>query len=130
MLVPMITLENHSNYYELVARIRALLRRCCPEDSVTLFSDLEVDKGLYEARRRGVPIHLNRMEFDLLALFMTYPQQILGRNTIMDQVWGTRFEGHANSLDVYLSRLRRKLGKPPLIHTIRSIGYILSEAVP
>lgn len=115
---------------ELLARVRALLRRYVREVSVTQFSNLELDMGLHEARRHGRKIYLNRIEFDLLALFMTCPQQVLSRDTIMDLVWGAQLGGYGNSLDVYMSRLRRKLGKPPLIHTIRSIGYILREAAP
>ena len=115
---------------ELLARVRALLRRYVREVSVTQFSDLELDKGLHEVRRHGRTIYLNRIEFDLLALFMTRPQHVLSRDTIMDLIWGAQLGGYGNSLDVYMSRLRRKLGKPPLIHTIRSIGYILKEAVP
>jgi DNA-binding response OmpR family regulator len=115
---------------ELLARIRVLLRRGILKDSVTKFGDLEIDMGLYEARRQGEKIHLSRIEYDLLTFFMDYPQQVLGRSSIMEHVWGAQLGGYGNSLDVYISRLRRKLGSPPLIHTVRSMGYILVEAPP
>ena len=118
------------DFCELSARIRALLRRHGQERLTTSFGDLELDERLYEVNRRGRKIHLSRIEFDLLALFMSHPQQVLGRNTIMDLVWGAQLGGYGNSMDVYISRLRRKIGDPPLIHTIRSIGYIMAEAPP
>jgi two-component system response regulator MprA len=115
------------DFDELLARLRALLRRQAPIGSVTVFSDLELDRDLYAVRRHGETIHLSRIEYDLLAFFLTYPQQVLTRDAIIDHVWDLEHSGHEKSLDVYISRLRRKIGKPPLIHTLYGVGYILRE---
>lgn len=116
------------DFDELLARLRALLRRHLPHESLAAFSDLELDTNLYEAQRRGKPIPLSKTEFQLLALFLSHPQQLLSRETIIQTIWQERYSGATNILDVYISRLRRKLGSPPLIHTVHGVGYILKEA--
>lgn len=113
---------------ELLARVRALLRRRNESDLIR-FADLELDTNLHVARRRTRAVPLSRTEYDLLALFMTHPKQVLIRDAIIEQVWQDSFNGRANGLDVYVSRLRHKLGDPPLIHTVYGVGYILKEDV-
>jgi len=117
---------------ELLARVRALLRRTVPDagDGVLTFADLSLDTRSMDARRENRPIELRRMEFLLLELFMLNPRQVLARSLIYDRVWGFDFGPSSNSLDVHLSQLRAKLeegGEPRLIHTIRGMGYILRE---
>jgi len=116
---------------ELVARIRALLRRTSSSsDDVLRFADLELDPGTREVRRNGDPIELTRTEFALLELFMTNPRQVLTRSIIFERVWGYDFGFASNSLDVYIGYLRRKTeagDKPRLIQTVRGVGYALRE---
>jgi two-component system response regulator MprA len=116
---------------ELLARLRALLRRATEEDGETLrFADLELNPGTREVRRGGEPIELTRTEFSLLELFMRNPRQVLTRSLIFERVWGYDFGFASNSLDVYIGYLRRKteLGdRPRLIQTVRGVGYALRE---
>jgi two-component system response regulator MprA len=116
---------------ELVARVRALLRRTSAgEDELLRFADLELNPGTREVRRSGDPIELTRTEFALLELFMTNPRQVLTRSIIFERVWGYDFGFASNSLDVYIGYLRRKTesgGKPRLIQTVRGVGYALRE---
>jgi two-component system response regulator MprA len=116
---------------ELLARLRALLRRSSPEEADVLrFSDLVLDLGAYEARRGSRVIDLTRTEFLLLELFMRNPKQVLTRSIIFDRVWGYDFGPTSNSLEVYVGYLRRKTeagGEPRLIHTMRGVGYVLRE---
>jgi two-component system response regulator MprA len=116
---------------ELVARVRALLRRTTAgEDELLRFADLELDPGTREVRRGGDPIELTRTEFALLELFMTNPRQVLTRSIIFERVWGYDFGFASNSLDVYIGYLRRKTetgDKPRLIQTVRGVGYALRE---
>ena len=116
---------------ELVARVRALLRRTSVgADELLRFADLELDPGTREVRRGGDPIELTRTEFALLELFMTNPRQVLTRSIIFERVWGYDFGFASNSLDVYIGYLRRKTeagGKPRLIQTMRGVGYALRE---
>jgi two-component system, OmpR family, response regulator MprA len=115
---------------ELLARLRALLRRSgwTGERRVLRFDDLELDPLSYEVRRGGRPIELTRTEFLLLELFLLHPRQVLTRNVIFDRVWGYDFGPASNSLEVYVSYLRRKTeaaGEPRLLHTVRGVGYVL-----
>jgi two-component system response regulator MprA len=116
---------------ELVARVRALLRRTSVDDHEVLrFADLELDPGTREVRRGGEQIDLTRTEFALLELFLTNPRQVLTRSIIFERVWGYDFGFASNSLDVYIGYLRRKTeigGKPRLIQTVRGVGYALRE---
>jgi two-component system response regulator MprA len=117
---------------ELLARLRALLRRAGPEPREVLsFADLELDPGTREVRRGGEPIELTRTEFSLLELFMLNPRQVLTRSIIFERVWGYDFGFASNSLDVYIGYLRRKTevaGRPRLIQTVRGVGYALRES--
>jgi two-component system response regulator MprA len=116
---------------ELLARLRALLRRTAEGSGETLrFGDLELDPGTREVRRGGEPIELTRTEFSLLELFLLNPRQVLTRSVIFERVWGYDFGYGSNSLDVYIGYLRRKTeagGKPRLIQTVRGVGYALRE---
>src|SRR3954464_8022718 len=113
---------------ELLARLRALLRRSGGTDEVLRFEDLELDPSTREARRGGDSMELTRTEFNLLQLFMRNPRQVLTRSTIFERVWGYDFGFASNSLDVYIGYLRRKTeigNRPRLIQTVRGVGYAL-----
>jgi len=115
---------------ELLARLRALLRRCgWEQDRQTLrFDDLELDPVGHEVHRGGRRIELTRTEFLLLELFLLHPRQVLTREQIFDGVWGYDFGPASNSLEVYVGYLRRKTeaaGEPRLLHTVRGFGYVL-----
>ncbi len=116
---------------ELLARIRALLRRTIPERvPVLTFVDLTLDTSSRQATRTGREIQLTAKEYDLLELFMRHPRQVLTREMIFDRVWGYDFGGESNVLDVYIRYLRQKLvikDEIQLIHTIRGVGYVLRE---
>jgi two-component system response regulator MprA len=115
---------------ELLARLRALLRRSAGGDGELSFSDLTLDPGTREVRRGGRTIDLTRTEFLLLELFLRNPRQVLTRDVIFDRVWGYDFGPASNSLEVYVGYLRRKTeaaGEPRLLHTVRGVGYVLKE---
>jgi two-component system response regulator MprA len=116
---------------ELLARIRALLRRAGDEDGTSQllsFADLRVDLRAHEAWRGERPLALTRTEFLLLELFLRHPRQVLTRSVIFENVWGYDFGSSSNSLGVYMGYLRRKteVGEEPrLLHTVRGVGYVL-----
>jgi len=116
---------------ELLARVRALLRRTTDGSGETLeFADLTLDPGTRDVTRNGERIELTRTEFALLELFMLNPRQVLTRSLIFERVWGYDFGFASNSLDVYIGYLRRKTeagGRSRLIHTVRGVGYALRE---
>ncbi|HOT90144.1 MAG TPA: response regulator transcription factor [Anaerolineae bacterium] len=116
---------------ELVARIRALLRRTGKSNQVILtFADLSLDTSKREVRRGERLISLTPTEFDLLSVFMRHPRQVLERRQLLMQVWGYDFVGDDNVLEVYIGYLRKKTeaeGEPRLIHTVRGVGYVLRE---
>jgi two-component system response regulator MprA len=115
---------------ELLARLRALLRRSAGGDGELSFADLTLDPGTREVRRGDRKIDLTRTEFLLLELFLRNPRQVLTRDVIFDRVWGYDFGPASNSLEVYVGYLRRKTeagGEPRLIHTVRGVGYALRE---
>jgi two-component system response regulator MprA len=119
------------DFDELLARIRALLRRVQPSEGEWLrFSDLSVNIVTREVKRGDADIGLTAQEFDLLELFMRHPRQVLKRNLIYEKVWGYDFEGESNVIEVYVRYLRSKLEageRPRLIHTVRGVGYVLKE---
>jgi two-component system, OmpR family, response regulator MprA len=116
---------------ELLARIRALLRRTQVERAPILtFGDLALDTSTRQATRKNRTIMLTAKEYDLLEMFMRHPRQVLTREIIFDRVWGYDFGGESNVLDVYIRYLRQKLesdGEARLIHTVRSVGYVMRE---
>jgi two-component system, OmpR family, response regulator MprA len=111
---------------ELTARLRALLRRTGTPAAETLrLADLRLDTGGHTVERAGRRIELTRTEFLLLELLLRHPRQVLTRGQIFDHVWGYDFGPSSNSLEVYVGYLRRKLGEPRLIQTVRGVGYVL-----
>ncbi len=115
---------------ELLARLRALLRRRGGEGEVLRFADLVLDLSSREARRGERTFSLTRIEFDLLELFLRHPRQVLTRDVLLDRVWGYNFDSGTNSLAVYVGYLRRKTesgSEPRLLHTVRGVGYVLRE---
>jgi len=117
---------------ELLARVRALLRRTRPtgEDAPLWFAGLSLDPQTQEASRGGRRLDLTRTEHALLELFLRNPRQVLTRELIMERVWNYEFGPTSNPLEVYISYLRRKTeagGEPRLIHTLRGVGYALRE---
>ncbi|MFI5271465.1 MAG: response regulator transcription factor [Ktedonobacterales bacterium] len=117
---------------ELLARVRALLRRRNPDPlpEVLRFADLELDTGTRMARRGTREFSLSTTEYELLALFLRRPRQVLTRDIIMERVWGYDFEGESNVLEVYIGYLRTKMeaaDEPRLLHTKRGAGYVLRE---
>jgi two-component system response regulator MprA len=117
---------------ELLARVRALLRRAVPggDHRPLRFADLELDPRAHEVRRGERRIDLTRTEFLLLDLFLRHPRQVLTRSVIFENVWGYDFGPRSNSLEVYMGYLRRKTeadGEPRLLHTVRGVGYVLKE---
>jgi two-component system response regulator MprA len=116
----------------LFARLRALLRRTSTtEEGVLSFADLELSPVTRTVRRAGELIELTRTEFALLELFMLHARKVLSRAALFESVWGYDLGFASNSLEVYVSYLRRKTeanGGARLIHTIRGVGYVLRES--
>jgi two-component system OmpR family response regulator len=114
---------------ELVARIRAILRRSGREaDSSRLtFDGLELDEDTREVARDGRRIELTATEYRLLRFLMMNPRRVLTRAQLLDRVWNYDFNGDARVLETYISYLRKKVDAegPPLIHTVRGVGYSL-----
>jgi two-component system response regulator MprA len=119
------------NMDELLARLRALLRRSKPPLPQKFeFADLSLDTGTRQAMRGERVITLTTKEYDLLELFLMHPRQVLTRDFIFDRVWGYDFGGESNIIEVYIRYLRQKLeegGEPRLLHTVRGVGYVLRE---
>ncbi|WP_110240252.1 response regulator transcription factor [Nocardioides gilvus] len=120
---------------ELLARVRALLRRATPSDDeageLLTYGDLSMDLASREVRRGERLIELTRTEFTLLEMFLRRPRRVLERSFILDEVWGYDFPTTANSLEVYVGYLRRKTeaeGESRVIHTVRGVGYVLKDA--
>ena len=112
---------------ELLARLRSLLRRSSTTGQVRRIAGLEIDTGSRQVRRSGTTLALTRTEFDLLALLTNPPGQVVTRELLLDCLWADSPGQDANVLEVYVSRLRRKLGQPALIQTLYGIGYFLRE---
>ncbi len=116
---------------ELLARVRALLRRAGDEDDqerALAFEDLRLDRLGHEAWRGERMLQLTRTEFLLLEMFMRHPRQVLTRSAIFEHVWGYDFGATSNSLGVYMGYLRRKTevgDEPRLLHTVRGVGYVM-----
>jgi two-component system, OmpR family, response regulator MprA len=119
---------------ELLARVRALLRRAGEEDDddeqerTLSFEDLRLDRLAHEAWRGDRVLALTRTEFLLLEMFLRHPRQVLTRSAIFEHVWGYDFGATSNSLGVYIGYLRRKTeaeSEPRLLHTVRGVGYVL-----
>lgn len=117
-------------FEELLARTRALLRRAGHAQTEMLtFEDLVLDTELREAQRGDRHIQLSPKEYDLLEVFLRHPRTVLTRTVLFDQVWGSEHQVESNVLEVYVRRLRRKLGEPMLIETVHGTGYVLREPI-
>jgi DNA-binding response OmpR family regulator len=121
-------------FAELLARIRALLRR---RGSVAVaplrVADLELDAARFAASRAGSPLTLTAKEFSILEYFMLHAGELVTRTMLLDHCWDESYEGLSNLVDVHVSRVRRKVdvpGRKPLFQTIRGAGFILGERVP
>ncbi len=116
---------------EIVARAKAILRRrkSDDDDRTLRFSDLEMDEESHEVWRGGKSVHLTATEFNLLRLFLLNPRRVLSKDQIIDHVWHYDFGGNQNIVETYVRYLRKKLDAlgPPLIHTIRLVGYVMRE---
>jgi two-component system OmpR family response regulator len=116
---------------EVVARTRAILRRTqdSSDDRSLQFADVVMDEDTHQVWRAGVPINLTATEFSLLRFFLQNPKRVLSKTQILDHVWHYDFGGDSNVVETYVSYLRKKLDQlgPPLIHTIRLVGYALRE---
>jgi len=120
---------------ELVARVRAVLRRAGDGPGVEgrlVFSDLVVDARTREVWRGDRPIALTATEFNLLAYLVANARQVVSKAQILDAVWSEGFAGESNIVEIYVSYLRKKIDcyDPPLIHTVRRVGYTLREPRP
>ncbi|MCE1173873.1 MAG: response regulator transcription factor [Propionibacteriales bacterium] len=120
---------------ELVARLRALLRRSgattARSESTLVVGDLTLDEDSHEVTRAGEVINLTATEFELLRYLMRNPRRVLSKAQILDRVWNYDFGGQANVVELYISYLRKKIDadRPPMIHTMRGAGYVLKPAV-
>ncbi len=116
---------------EVVARTRAILRRTqdSSDDRSLQFADVVMDEDTHQVWRAGAPINLTATEFSLLRFFLQNPKRVLSKTQILDHVWHYDFGGDSNVVETYVSYLRKKLDQlgPPLIHTIRLVGYALRE---
>ncbi|MBT3389260.1 MAG: response regulator transcription factor [Chloroflexi bacterium] len=119
-------------FSELLARLRALLRRPpLQADTVLRAADLEMDLAKREVHRADQPIELSPREFSLLELLLRHPNQALSRTQIIERVWNFDFYSDTNVVDVYIGYLRRKIDEPfapPLIQTVRGVGYKLNAS--
>jgi len=121
---------------EVVARLRALLRRSGRavdgySDPVLRVGDLTLDEESYEVARAGRAIELTAKEFELLRYLMRNPRRVVSKLQILDRVWSYDFEGRSSIVEIYISYLRKKIdvdGLPPLIHTVRGVGYLIKPA--
>jgi two-component system response regulator TrcR len=126
--------EGRENDDALVARLRSLLReltyRASAADEVLTVGDLELDGASQTVTRAGSPISLTTTEFALLRYLMRHPRRALRRQEILDHVWNYDFGGRTGIVDLYVSYLRKKIdaGRPPMIRTVRGIGYALRPA--
>ena len=115
---------------ELIARIRAVLRRARgtgPDAERLRFADIEMDEATHEVWRGGRPIDLTPTEFNLLRFFLLNPRRVLSKSQILDHVWNYDFGGDPSIVETYVSYLRKKVDarEPPVIHTVRGVGYVL-----
>jgi two-component system response regulator MprA len=113
---------------ELTARVRALLRRNAPPGEQLAFADLTLETDTGAARRAGRELELTRREAELLELLLRNARGVVTRERALEEVWGGEGEATHNAVDRYVAYLRRKLGDPPLIHTVRGVGFRLGRA--
>jgi two-component system OmpR family response regulator len=119
---------------ELIARVRTILRRTGTDpddDGILRFADIELDEKAHEVRRSGNIVHFTATEFTLLRYFLLNPRHVVSKSQILDHVWHYDFDGDGNVVETYISYIRKKLEKhgPPVIHTVRLVGYALRDPV-
>ncbi|GAB2705235.1 response regulator transcription factor [Kitasatospora kifunensis] len=121
---------------EVVVRLRGLLRRAepaaAPPPEALVVGDLVLVESAREVTRAGQPIDLSPTEYALLRYLMSHPRQVLSKAQLLDAVWSYDFGGRAHVVELYISYLRKKIdaGRPPMIHTVRGVGYLLKPAHP
>ena len=116
------------SFDELVARIRAVLRRHTGSQELLFYGDMELNQATHEVRRNGQVVELTTREYDLLLMLMRHPRQVLTRDRLLEQVWGYNADLETNVLEVHMGHLRQKLeahGGSRVIQTIRGVGYVL-----
>jgi DNA-binding response OmpR family regulator len=119
------------DFPELLARLRALLRRGSPlREARIRVADLTFDPAARLVERRGRPIVLTKRELGILETLLRRPGWIVSRDAIIESVWGFEFPDSSNLVEVYVGRLRKKLGEPPLIQTVRGVGYRVQAPGP
>ncbi len=111
------------HFAELLARVRAHLRRRAPSNEVVRVGDVTLDPRTHLVTRQDRPIQLTPREYELLELFLRHPGEVLSKEVILDRLWGYAFDD--NLVEVYVGYLRRKLGEPPVVETLRGAGYVL-----
>jgi two-component system response regulator MprA len=111
------------HFAELLARLRAHLRRTARTDEVMRVGDVALDPRTHVVTRRDRPIQLTPREYELLELFLRHPGEVLSKELILDRLWGYAFDD--NLVEVYVGYLRRKLGEPPVVETLRGVGYVM-----
>ncbi len=111
------------HFAELLARVRAHLRRTRPTDAIVRVGDVSMDPRTRVVTRQDRPIQLTPREYELLELFLRHPGEVLSKEVILDRLWGYAFDD--NLVEVYVGYLRRKLGNPPVVETLRGAGYVL-----
>jgi two-component system response regulator MprA len=110
---------------ELLARVRALLRRGKEPEELLAFGDITLEAGTRTAYRAGESVHLSAREADLLALLLRHSRRVVSREQAVAELW--QGAATANVVDRYISNLRRKLGEPPVIETVRGVGFVLGR---
>jgi DNA-binding response OmpR family regulator len=110
---------------ELVARMKAILRRVDPQPTkeLLMLGDVTLNRETHDVTIDGEDVELTAKEFDLLAYFLSNPGAVLSRDVLLDRVWGVEYPGGTRTVDVHVAQLRRKLGRPALIRTLRGSGY-------
>ena len=120
------------NFDELLARVRALVRRGGAQRLDRLaYADVELDRIRHVATRAGKPLDLTPKEFHLLEYFLMHPERVVRRTELLEKVWDLHFDPMSNVVDVHVANLRRKLrarGRSPLLHTVRGVGFLLRDA--
>ena len=121
-------------FEELLARIRALLRRGgARRTDRLLYADIELDRLRHVASRGDMRLDLTPKEYQLLEYFMLKPEHVVRRTELLEKVWDLQFDPMSNVVDVHMANLRKKLqsgGRPPVLHTVRGVGYMLSSETP
>ena len=111
------------HFAELLARVRAHLRRSVASNEVVRVGDVALDPRTHVVTRQDRPVQLTPREYELLELFLRHPGEVLSKEVILDRLWGYAFDD--NLVEVYVGYLRRKLGEPPVVETLRGVGYVM-----